>query len=485
MRIITLLLIVITSLTATAQTKLELSDLEISNFQVESTTLINNKLYIATYQHEGIATVDVLDLETNALEKDFLTKYGAKVTFGNTNMYKDKNDNLWIGDINSLYKIEPSGKFTSFYEGIKLPDSTYFEVKDFTEDNEGNLYFTKLNSKILESGIDSKGVPYSWVEPNVEILKYNGKSISSLYTFEQSTSPQNDIEYFNGKIYCSFLGKVPIKIYDLESNSELTFEAIDMDFEALDWEEIKYYFVNNIFELNNKLYFFLDVRTDFGNFGAFMTFDPNTNKYEYYSLPRNSDDIIESITDFTVFNDVIFCEQSVYDAKPHKFHKFENGEFSEVEIEHLSPILITSKAYGKDQSENNYPYERMGYYQIRNGMQITENGDLYGGTIRGLIVLKNFLTITDVENNLSNNGVAYPNPTVGNITVKFNNKFPSEFNYEVISVTGEVVMTGNLGYLTSNNNSINLDISNVANGSYTIKVFSNQEEFTSNVVKVK
>lgn len=484
MKIITLLLIVISSLTVIAQTKLELSDLEISNFQVESITLIKNKLYIATYQHDGIATVDVLDLETNTLEKDFLSKYGAKVTFGNTNMYKDKNDNLWIGDINSLYKIEPSGKFTSFYEGIKLPDSTYFEIKDFTEDNEGNLYFTKANSRILVSGVDDKGIPYRWEEKDVELMEYDGESMNTLHSFDNISVDFSDIEYFEGKIYCSFFGEDPLRIFDLTSN-EVEFMNYDMPFESLDWEEIKYYHVNNIFELNNKLYFFLDVIATYSHFCAFMVYDPNTKDYEYYSLPRSEDDVIESITDFAVFKNAIFCEQLVYDGKPHKFQKFENGKFSEVEIEHLSPILITSKANGKDQSENNYPYEQMGYYQISNGMQITENGDLYGGTVRGLIILKNFLTKTSVENDLSNNGVTYPNPTVGYITVKFNNKFPSEFSYEVISVTGEVVMSDDLGYLTSNNNSINLDISNVANGSYSIKIFSNQEEFTSNVVKVK
>ncbi|MFA7325760.1 MAG: T9SS type A sorting domain-containing protein [Candidatus Kapaibacterium sp.] len=484
MRIITLLLIVITSLTATAQTKIELSDLEITNFQVESTTLIKNKLYIATYQNEGTATIDLLDLETNTLEKDFLTKYGAKVTFGNTNMYKDKNDNLWIGDINSVYKIEPSGKFTSLYEGIKLPDSTYFEIKNFTADEEGNIYFSKENSRILVSGVDDKGIPYRWEKKDVELMKYDGKSLKTLHTFDNISVEFSDIEYFEGKIYCSFFGEDPLRIFDLESN-EVEFMNYDMPFESLDWEEIKYYHVNNIFELNNKLYFFLDVIAIYSNFGAFMVYDPNTKEYEYYSLPRSEDDFIESISNFTVFNNAIFCEQSVYDGKPHKFHKFENGEFSEVEIGHLNPMLITSKAYGKDQSENNYPYEQMGYYHIKDGMQITENGDLYGGSNRGLIVLKNFLTITDVENDLSNNGVTYPNPTVGNITVKFNNKFPSEFSYEVISVTGEVVLTDDLGYLTLNNNSINLDISNVANGSYSIKVFSNQEEFISNIVKVK
>ncbi len=484
MRILTFFIIMITSLATTAQTKLELSDLEISNFQVNETELVNNRIYMATYQNKGIATVDVLDLETNTLEKDFLTKYGAKVTFGNTNMYKDKNDNLWIGDINSLYKIEPSGKFTSFYDGIKLPDSTYFEVKDFTEDNEGNLYFTKLNTKILVSGVDDKGVSYSWTEMKVDLIKYDGKSMNTLHTFDSTSVDFSDIEYYGGKIYCSFFGKNPLRIFDLKSN-EVELMNYDMPFESLDWEEVKYFLANEIFVMNGKLYFFLDVRATYSNFGAFMTFDPNTNEYEYFSLPRNSDDMIESISNFTVVNNAIFCEQLVYDGKPHKFQKFENGEFSEVEIGHLSPILITSKAFGKDQIENDYLYEQMGYYHIKDGMQITEKGDLYGGTARGLIVLKNFLTKTSVEDEYITSAAAYPNPTLGNITVSINNKFPSSFRHELIAMTGEIILNGELGYIESINNSFNFDLSSLASGTYIVKIYSNQEEFTSKINKVK
>lgn len=483
MRIITLLIIVVTSLTATAQTKLELSELEISNFQVNETELVGNRIYMATYQHKGIATLDVLDLQTNTIEKDVLTKFGAKVTFGNTNMYKDKNDNLWIGDINKLYKIEPNGKFTSFYDDIKLPDSTYFEIRNFTVDNDGNLYFSKENTKVIESG-EVNDSTYSWTDKNVELMKYDGKSMTTLTVFEDISADQSDIEYYGGKIYCSLFGKDPLRIFDLETE-EVEIMKYDMDFESLEWEDVEYFLANEIFELNGKVYFFLDVRASLSAFGAFMVYDPNTNEYEFYSLPRSQDDFIESISNFTVFNDVIFCEQVVYDGKPHKFHKFENGEFEEVQVGHLIPTLITSKAFGKDHLANNYPYEQKGLFVINGGMVITQTGDLYGGTYRGLIAMNNFLTITNVENDLSNSGKIYPNPTAGNITIEFNNKFPSSFRYELISMTGEIIKNGELGYLIPNNNSFDFDLSSLASGAYMVKIYSNQEEFTSKINKVK
>ena len=76
-----------------------------------------------------------------------------------------------------------------------------------------------------------------------------------------------------------------------------------------------------------------------------------------------------------------------------------------------------------------------------------------------------------------------PNPTNGSINISFTNKHSSSFQYELISNSGQIVQTAAMGYLQLAANSINLDISSIANGNYILRVFSLQEEFVFNVIK--
>ncbi|MFA7326036.1 MAG: T9SS type A sorting domain-containing protein [Candidatus Kapaibacterium sp.] len=90
-----------------------------------------------------------------------------------------------------------------------------------------------------------------------------------------------------------------------------------------------------------------------------------------------------------------------------------------------------------------------------------------------------FLTSVNTEN--PDNNILYPNPTTGNINISLANVYSSTFQYEIISTSGQIVQSAELGHLNINASSINLDISTLANGQYILRVFSEREEFVFKV----
>jgi hypothetical protein len=91
--------------------------------------------------------------------------------------------------------------------------------------------------------------------------------------------------------------------------------------------------------------------------------------------------------------------------------------------------------------------------------------------------------ITGIEIGETTESYLYPNPTTETINLSFINQHASNFHYEVISTSGQVVQSASLGYLQLEVNSIDLDISSIANGKYLLRVFSDREEFVFNVIK--
>jgi len=76
-----------------------------------------------------------------------------------------------------------------------------------------------------------------------------------------------------------------------------------------------------------------------------------------------------------------------------------------------------------------------------------------------------------------------PNPTTGNVNISFNNKYLSFFRYDVINDSGQVILSNDIGFLQPTNNNLNINISSFPTRHYLIRVNSEMEEFTFNIIK--
>ena len=90
---------------------------------------------------------------------------------------------------------------------------------------------------------------------------------------------------------------------------------------------------------------------------------------------------------------------------------------------------------------------------------------------------------SNVETEFEEEIIISPNPTTGSINISFTNQHSAIFQYEIISTSGQIVQSGEMGYLNIDANSISLDISSIANSKYLLRVFSEREEFVFNVIK--
>lgn len=68
----------------------------------------------------------------------------------------------------------------------------------------------------------------------------------------------------------------------------------------------------------------------------------------------------------------------------------------------------------------------------------------------------------------------YPNPTFGIISIEINDK--SNYNFELLNSTGQKILDGLL-----NDQQINLG--NLANGAYIVRIFNSEKEFFDRIIK--
>ncbi len=87
---------------------------------------------------------------------------------------------------------------------------------------------------------------------------------------------------------------------------------------------------------------------------------------------------------------------------------------------------------------------------------------------------------TYVEKEYYEEIVISPNPTAGSIDLS--NEHPAEFSYQLISLAGQVIKSNTLGFISKNSQS-SIDISDVPNGQYTLRVYSGREEFAFSIIK--
>lgn len=96
--------------------------------------------------------------------------------------------------------------------------------------------------------------------------------------------------------------------------------------------------------------------------------------------------------------------------------------------------------------------------------------------------LKTFLNETRIDNDYEEEIVISPNPTAGSIDIDLSNEHPAEFSYQLISLAGQIIKSNTLGLISKNSQS-SIDISDVPNGHYTLRIFSEREEFIFNIIK--
>lgn len=396
MKMIILFLIAFTILNA--QTEVQFSNLEISKHQVLGIENINNQLYIVTYANgEGIAKLDVYNMETHTIENDILKNSGESITFGNANLFKDSKNNLWIGDINSLLKLDLDRNITNIYKDVVLPDSNFFEIMCFTEDKDGNLYFLKRNSYILVSEVEN-GVTYRWFEANLEIVKYDGVNLETLHTIENIGPIVEDIYFYKNKLYCSFLilgNKYPkLYTFDLITNefetTNFTLPTIE-DIPDLEWEKVKLAIIEKSFEFNNELYFFVHINANMSRFHCFAKYDEVNSKFIYYFLPRNYEkNRIKGITSFVEYSGKLICSGYSYNGEPRTFFEFRNDKFEQLIIKNeINPQIITNSYVRQELQQRNAKFEH-GEFAFRDEMCFDSKGNLYAGTDKGLIFIENF-----------------------------------------------------------------------------------------------
>jgi hypothetical protein len=471
MKLIVLFILAFTILNA--QTDIHISNLELTYHQVIGLEKINNKLYIASYGGGGgPAAIDVYDTEKHHIEHDIFKDSEVKVTFGNTNMFKDTKNNLWIGDINSLYKIDLDGKTVNLYQDIEVPDSTYFEIRSITEDNEGNLYFIKRNSKIHSSTL-SNGTRFTHETSTMEIIKYNGNSLEQLQFFESNGPAFEKIHYFKNKLYFTMLNfememKYPgVFTLDLQTNKveSLNFKLPTVeDIKELSWESVRLVQFRSMFEFNNQIYFFVNVEAESNHFQCFMKYNEVSSKFEYFSMRREERiDGVLGLSSYCVLDDRLFSQRYSLKGQQKEFYEFKDDEFVLMEFENeLIPEVITHTA-------RHYDINRMGDYltgagfSISGNTYINEKGELFSGTIYGLLILKNFLQDVSSVENIEINLKTIPDLT----NVKNELFIESEFvinSYKVFNINSKMILTqSNL-----NSNNINLNLEGLTIGIYFI-----------------
>jgi hypothetical protein len=475
MKLIIIFLIAFTLLNA--QTEVQISNLEISRHQVIGIENINNKLYIVSFGGQGNSILDVYDMDKHTIENDILKDAEGKITFGNSNMFKDKLNNLWIGDINSLIKIEEKRvsdgyKITNIYKDVELPDSSLFEIKSITEDGEGNLYFLKRNSDILVSEVVN-GKTYRWFEANLEIVKYDGEKLKTLHTIDNIGPFVEDIYFYKNKLYCSFLilgNKFPkLYTFDLKTKefetTNFTLPTIE-DIPDLEWEKVKMAIIEKSFEINNELYFFVNIDANMSRFHCFAKYDEVNSKFIYYYLPRNIEhDKMIGITSFVEFKDKLICSGYSYNGETRPFFEFKRDKFEPFIFENeINPQIITNSAVHQELKQRNFKFEH-GEFMFRDEIHIDNQGNLYAGTDKGLIFIENFYQKTSSVEKQELELKTIPELT----NVKNELYIESEFvinSYKVYDINSKMIQTeSNL-----NSNNINLNLEGLTIGIYFIEI---------------
>lgn len=78
--------------------------------------------------------------------------------------------------------------------------------------------------------------------------------------------------------------------------------------------------------------------------------------------------------------------------------------------------------------------------------------------------------LTSVEENSEQ--TLYPNPTTGNLTYQFSSSVPGMLNWQIVDINGNTILRKS-EFFDLGENTLNLNISHLANGIYFLKVGNN------------
>jgi WD40 repeat protein len=83
--------------------------------------------------------------------------------------------------------------------------------------------------------------------------------------------------------------------------------------------------------------------------------------------------------------------------------------------------------------------------------------------------------MTSMRNTSNGTDILYPNPTNGQIEVKYNINKPNNFQYEVTNIQGIILNRNNLGFKNIGENVETIDVNNLPIGQYNLRIFSENE----------
>ncbi len=470
----TLILILFAFINLNAQFDIEISHLELSNSQVISMERIENRLFMITYAHNSIAKLDVYDIENNTLINGFLYDEGLRVTFGNSNMFKDSENNLLIGDVNRLYIIDKNNKLTNVFDGYQVEDSSYFEIKSFIEDEDRNIYFLKRNYKMI---VSNENGPGSFGISNVEVWKLDiTKKLQFITRIENVGAMKNDIYYHDNKIFFSvFSGEFQLFCLNLSTNLLEKYDMKKINIPILEnfgKSEIKIINIEKILLFQDNLFYFTQVTTK-GNYtlGCLIRHDYEDNNFEVFTIVN--DDINEpfpSILSVFVNHDkILLSSVDIYGPTKRRFSAFDGSIFEDIIYDATlnKPKILTSESMKNVISAypSQYDFKSGNRFHIHNGMYLIPNGTLIGATNDGLLMLENFLKPSSSVEKLEFNLKTFPELT----NVKNELFIESEFNinsYKVFDINSKMIQTqSNL-----NSNNINLNFEGLTIGIYFIEI---------------
>ncbi|MCB0703626.1 MAG: T9SS type A sorting domain-containing protein, partial [Ignavibacteriae bacterium] len=251
-------------------------------------------------------------------------------------------------------------------------------------------------------------------------------------------------------------------------------------------------------------------------------FNPDEPYYKWHSAEYSPDgNYIVSQLEFRTGSDSVY----IYDANTFEVYDVVLNSFGEIVLNKYENLLATSRGkelilYNLDSKESkniyfesqlrniifpmnenkivlrigtstaviyDYNLEKIANTISYRGLpksSAKDNNLIYFGMDYNLALIKpDWDTINAINNLEKSNKSISPNPTTGLLNITLTNEVASFFRYEIISDSGQIIKTEDIGFLDNRNSQITINISTVVVGHYILKVFSNQEEFIFNVIK--
>jgi Cu/Zn superoxide dismutase len=168
------------------------------------------------------------------------------------------------------------------------------------------------------------------------------------------------------------------------------------------------------------------------------------------------------------------------------FHKGAMGQAGGV-LYDLSSYYMNNGAFGYWKSTDSSPFTLANSLLFRNDSvyvnihtSANANGEIRGQVLRGFECYNTTSTGIDEQNALSGITVS-PNPTSGNVTVRFNTSYSNMTTIIVMDVLGKEVYNEVIDTTTSNQKMI--DLKELTTGLYFVKIMNGKEQFVQKLIK--